>query len=1073
MLADFERVAFLTNDSTNTPARAALHVVFALTAWFGGSTLDLQALNFWISKSTERNFTIGILIKELLQKQLCATNPSGPCGTGFYTQFLRLAIRTLARSEFLDLKDVASLDTFAKLRDAVQSKGHESLVAHYAVVHQLTHILPVIYVNIRSSLTGETPLQLACRLGNYQAAQQLLDRGADASMSTSDGCLPLHWLFIFDDAHIKLIAPRLLSFNAINKAANRPQIIDAQLPVDFEGSPLAFAVAAASFTAVDVLLDQADATFDLVTLKEACCRATSLHLEVMLRKLKQVLVRLSSDRGDHESYLGLDDLLRSSIVIKKILHGNDVHAACDNTARLLVANCLDQREVELQDLDSLPSYMESAGDQATPISLLSKLRTPIHGFYTESTQSSLASIVPREVEEWLLHGLRASVQAGSLRIAQAILRIFEQKRGSIEFAVSSMFGADLSQICAEAACSSIHSSDTSMEILDFAARHCPRSGFTNNWIASVTAAIQHHREDIVLSLLRRPEDLNGQSGKGERILHTVLRFNFVKVLPLETLLSLGADPSAHDISGLTPLHVAIQLGMIAEIDTLLAYGADVSKADSDHKTPLHYAIEYGRLIVVSRLLQTPALTLKVLHAGDAYYRSPLALAALNGASEITKLLIDAGADDTQPNKDQRTPLHFAASRSKPGHLAIIRDFCAKPTLVNLIDCDKNTALHVAIVALGSQSNPSIKTCEYLLAAGANPNSKNAKGESCILLTLQLLGKNLIAALLPVLIRSGANIDVPIQGPYCALHIAALGGQAGLVDILLTNGASSDVMGLGKVGTPLQCCAREAKPRQHIIDMTVSSLVIKGRKTPEVFDSVVEVSRWKAFTYSQESAVTERLILAGANILAKNHEGGIPVEQTPLILAVNRQCRSEIAITLTQSHVLGLSGPLAVRHLEILQEAFNIDARGVSGSFVHYVLLTRLPLDKSYLCSAVGLRHLIDALHDEKITARYKETQERLFPVNIGTKVLQRFERRRSPQLILQTNLPSLWADIKASNILRLIPGMFDIDYLESMFPKTWTSKGLSATEGIAWELYIDEVMTYSKDPETSFVRLSP
>ena len=1001
MLADFERVAYLTTDSTKQSARAALQVVFALTASFGATPPDPEALNFWISKSTREPFTMGLLIEELLRQQLCGMDSGAPCGTKNYTDFLRLAIRTHARSEFSDLEDIVSIDTFAKLKDAVQLKSNESVVAHYAVVHQLTHLLPASFVNIRSSFTGETPLLLACRLGDYEAAQELLDRGADASISTSDGCLPLHWLFLFDDPYIKMIMPRLLGFDAINKAASRPQMLDAQLPADFEGSPLAFAVAAASLTTVDALLDCATTKVNAITMKEACCRATSLHLDSMLRKMLPVFMRLTLGPDVCESYLDLGDLARSSVVIKKILHGKRVDVACDNTVRLLMDKYLDQVNVSRKYVDAPPSYMESEGKPATISGLCSRSRTRTTSY---------------EVEGWLMKGLQASIQAGQLRIAQVIIRIFEQKYESTEFALSSWFGAGISQICIETACRSMYNFNTSIHILDFAAQICSRCDFANHWTASVIAAIQYHREDIILSLFCAPQDLNAQCGEGNMILHTLLRFNFVDVLPLQTLLSLGADPNAHDRMGFTPLHIAIQLGMVAEIDTLLAHGADVSKADSNQNTPLHLAIEYGRVTIVSQLLRNPFCTM-VLSASDAYQRSPLALAALKGASEIFRLLIDAGANDMQTDENGRTPLHLAATRSEPGHLAIIRDLLTRPEQVDHVDCDNNTALHLAITALAPQSNPSIKACECLLTASANPNSKNSKGESCTFLTLQLLDEYLINDLLPILIKCGADINSSIQGPYCALHITAFHGQASLVEILLKNGAFGDVLIPEIIGTPLQCCAIQ-RFTIEVQGNAVGSVVECGTHPdidsdidyPDIDSNILKCFHWKAFTYPQPNTVVKRLISAGADILANYHTRGIPITYTPLVLAVSRyewNSYGDIVRMLMRLHQIGLSGPLGARHLEVLQEAFDIAARNNLDSLVHYVLMNRIPVEKSYLCTLDGLEHLFRALSNKEITARYKESQELLVPLRPG-----------SLQLVLKKNMPSLWTEIKASGIVR-------------------------------------------------------
>ena len=53
---------------------------------------------------------------------------------------------------------------------------------------------------------------------------------------------------------------------------------------------------------------------------------------------------------------------------------------------------------------------------------------------------------------------------------------------------------------------------------------------------------------------------------------------------------------------------------------------------------------------------------------DEYDQTPLHSAALNGRTEIAKLLLEKKAEVDARDKDERTPLHFAAQE---GHTEIV------------------------------------------------------------------------------------------------------------------------------------------------------------------------------------------------------------------------------------------------------------------------------------------------------------------------------------------------------------------------------------------------------------------
>ena len=71
------------------------------------------------------------------------------------------------------------------------------------------------------------------------------------------------------------------------------------------------------------------------------------------------------------------------------------------------------------------------------------------------------------------------------------------------------------------------------------------------------------------------------------------------------LLGNGADVTAKDYDGATPLHHAASEDQEAGVLLLIDRGAEVSAQDDDGSTPLHFAASHGRVAVVSLSLSLP------------------------------------------------------------------------------------------------------------------------------------------------------------------------------------------------------------------------------------------------------------------------------------------------------------------------------------------------------------------------------------------------------------------------------------------------------------------------------------
>lgn len=330
MYTDFQRLAALPSNDTNAVGRAALHVLFAHAASFGTTCSRPEDMRQLIQRAVDGGSQIALAMKNVLEYALCE-DTFGLSTSKRYNKALRLAIRMHARSEFSKLDHLSPISTFDSLLAACQRFSHGNLTAHYAVIHQLTSLIPRDYINLRSPLTGETALSLACRLGDYESASMLLKLGADSSICSDDNCTPLHWMFMFDDNQMDCI--NLNHSNVMNAMGSRPQVLDAQLPADFEGTPLSFAVAAASSNAVSVLLRNnlyKEKHLKHSTIHKAWSQASSLHLYEILEQLYLF--------APWDALYGVElrDITKSSSVIRKLIHGRNEPNARKSTLKVML-----------------------------------------------------------------------------------------------------------------------------------------------------------------------------------------------------------------------------------------------------------------------------------------------------------------------------------------------------------------------------------------------------------------------------------------------------------------------------------------------------------------------------------------------------------------------------------------------------------------------------------------------------------------------------------------------------------------------------------------------------------------
>ena len=162
----------------------------------------------------------------------------------------------------------------------------------------------------------------------------------------------------------------------------------------------------------------------------------------------------------------------------------------------------------------------------------------------------------------------------------------------------------------------------------------------NNGDTCLTLASYFGHTETVRYLVTVPEvDVNHLTDDNFTALHFAGQGNYPEVV--EVLIDAGADIEAKDVEGSSPLHRACREGALDAAKLLVKAGAGVCVTNNQGDTCLMYAVYWGHTETVRTLLCMPEVD---VNQSNNSGRTPLRRAVLRKHSDVSKLLIDAGAD---------------------------------------------------------------------------------------------------------------------------------------------------------------------------------------------------------------------------------------------------------------------------------------------------------------------------------------------------------------------------------------------------------------------------------------------
>lgn len=359
----------------------------------------------------------------------------------------------------------------------------------------------------------------------------------------------------------------------------------------------------------------------------------------------------------------------------------------------------------------------------------------------------------------------------------------------------------------------------------------------------------------------------------------------VPVEPYELAVASATDP-------LSPKRLVLvsRYGHDRVVEYLLQQGLDPNTPDNVGVTPLVAASEGGHLSIVNMLLTRNAQVNTAALNGQ----TALMAAAARGAVDVVNRLLDAGAQIDVANADGETALMHAIKFGQYAAARRLLERGANPNNQNTLQTASSvngftSLMYAADHGVGVTGADWTALTTLLLKHGAQPNIRNARGDSALSIAEKRFDRDIVRALeqagareertytsldetdalvkaarlgdmdkAKALLDRGAKPDSPDEYGVTPLIAAAYEGQVGMVKQLIAKGAKLDVVPVG-----LRDWAFSAS-RAPIKDHDIIQSASRG-------DTALLVSIRRG-----QPAVADYLIDKGADPRLSNRKGEVPI-----------------------------------------------------------------------------------------------------------------------------------------------------------------------------------------------------
>ncbi|XEV04565.1 hypothetical protein FSHL1_009852 [Fusarium sambucinum] len=330
----------------------------------------------------------------------------------------------------------------------------------------------------------------------------------------------------------------------------------------------------------------------------------------------------------------------------------------------------------------------------------------------------------------------------------------------------------------------------------------------NNGFTPFSLAAAKGHVNIMAAMLERVSSSSNKIVKlqGDKTNALVAAVQGCNLEAVELLLSNDWDVNGKDEEGYGALHYAAGLGTIRIIEALIAKGAELNLPGGGGQMPLHMAAERNS-DGVKAMLENNVTDINAL---DDEGITPLWQASYSDMVDCVKALLQRSPNlNVIDNSKHWTALH--AAYDNPEITKLLLDAGANPTLG-----DENGLALLPFVA--DQEN-GLETVQHYLQAGLDPNSRDESGQTAV----HVAAENNNLEIVKTLKDNGADMAATGQQGETALHLAAHKGNHDVVNYLLECGLDVNQHST-EWGTPIMAAAKGGKTE------VVTTLIDKGADT---------------------------------------------------------------------------------------------------------------------------------------------------------------------------------------------------------------------------------------------------
>ena len=287
----------------------------------------------------------------------------------------------------------------------------------------------------------------------------------------------------------------------------------------------------------------------------------------------------------------------------------------------------------------------------------------------------------------------------------------------------------------------------------------------------------------VQQLIKAGAIKNITDNQGNTALHACVRWAAEK--SCAKLLASGYDVDIKNQSGKTPLAEAARQNRIEIMKQLIAKGANINSQDVTGKSVLMDAIQCKNPVAASMLLQKGADPTIV----DVYGRNAFHEAATTEIEELIALIQKTGVSPLSTDLHGKTPFGIIIRKDNK----LIQT--ALGTNRNITDASKNNPLHIAVI-----ENAPLSVFELLVKLGYNINAQNVSGKTPIQLAISAGMNDAVKYLLDC----GADVFVLDSTGANAVTTSITDNPSVLIDILNANKNKTDANGNSVLHFAAQC-----------------------------------------------------------------------------------------------------------------------------------------------------------------------------------------------------------------------------------------------------------------------------